>query len=155
MESFRDIIESFRSISFPSDEECDLSAEDHINKLKESWTRFTEQSDLLVKKSIVFITKAKASPDTRFLRKLVKHLEKCRSLGIHAEKYWSSYDDYRKNKDAGIIEIIWVLFGGKSSKDKLRASDRKKLLMNTKKGEKDYDNLIRERELLLIELDAM
>jgi hypothetical protein len=54
-----------------------------------------------------------------------------------------------------VFEIIGIFLGHKSQKERWSESEQRMIARESKKAEKAYYSLERERELLLIEIDAI
>ena len=155
MNEAQSILNKFRSLTLPDARDYDFSAPEGKRLYTEAWRQLADFSDALVKDIVRFLARPTKSPEARFAKKLVKHLERCRTLGELTHANWCRTADYHKNSELNAGEIIWTLLGNKTQKERWSVAEQRAINAETKKTGKLYDSVCRERELLVIELDAI
>lgn len=115
---------------------------------------FGEASDGLVKAIVRYLATSDSPAHSKFLKKLQTHAESSR---VFANEWVTLNRRGQHWRDAGVlnlIEIVQLFMGGKSRKEKWAEGEFKAMEAMSKKLEKTYYKLERERELLLVEIEA-
>lgn len=149
------ILNRFRDVVLPDATDYDFSAPDAKKRYTDDWRELAEVSDAIVKAIVRYLAQPVKSPEARFVRKLLKHLERCLTLGEKTYANWQRTADWLENSKLDAGEIVWTFLGEKTQKEKWSTSEQKAINAETKKCEKLYHAVHRERELLLIELDVI
>ena len=84
-----------------------------------------------------------------------RHAEKCRILAEDWCALQRRSEQWFQRGKLNIFEIIGIFLGHKSQNERWSESERRVMARESKKVEKTYYSLERERELLLIESDAV
>lgn len=155
MNEARSILTKFRSLIFPDERDHDFTAPDGKRHYAKAWLQFADSSDVLIKDIIHFLVCPTKTPEARFTKKLVKHLDRCRVLGELTHTNLCRIADHRKNSELNAGEILWTLFGNTTQKERRSVAEQKKIDAELKKSRNLYISVDRERELLIVELDAI
>lgn len=126
------------------------------HKYRDAWGKLEEDARKLVLEIVRVRTERHAPEMARCLGKLQKHLEKCEVLGGERYNSWSAAEQMAIDKEqVGFLQTIWELL----TDDKTREMEEKKKLRemnaNSKKAEKIYEALVRERDRLIVEMKTI
>ena len=120
----------------------------------ESWRKAAASCDALSKDIVRCVGSGRSAQHPALLRKLLRHTEKSRSFAEDTAVLWQRTERWREGGRLNPLEIVWTLFGGTTPKERWAVSEDRALAAGSKQCEKVFRRLLRERELLQIELDA-
>ena len=90
-----------------------------------------------------------------FLRKLGKHVEGCYKLCLNTAATWEKTRHVHQNQESGVWESIVSIFTGISEREKWVKASKAEIQAASKRDEKAFHHLDRERELLFTEADQI
>ena len=149
------ILRRFRDVNLPNGNDYDVSTLEGKRRYTDAWSELAKASDVIVKAIVHYLVQPMKSSETRFMRKLLKHSERCRVLGERTYANWMRTADWVENSKLNVGEILWTFLGEKTQKEKWSVLEERAISTETQKCAKLYNAVSRERELLLIELDAV
>lgn len=152
----KSLYKAIKNLKLPTTSDYAMKTSGGKVKYREAWGQLETDAREMVH-TIVRMRAAKQSPDIdRVLKKLEKHLEKCQILGAERYDSWIAAEEMATSRqNVGLLQCLWEIFT--DDKERQRAEDRKmrEMDVNSKKAEKTYFTLLREREKLLVEMETV
>lgn len=153
--SIGQLIDRFEALRLPDARQFDFEKAGGRSAYLASWRSLEMDADMLVKDLLRYATIAKNPRGRSAANKVARHLEKVR---LHAGKTTVLHREaaaFIKDRKPSLWEIGQEIFGKKTLRSKWAEAEEKKLRARTKAAEACHHKLLRERELLQIQLEEL